>query len=124
MSDEVTFKISIPSDEDGYILLQCQHCGSFFKCTVGDLEDDSVLNINCPRCGLISENYLTKDVIDLAQAKMENYALDYIYDSFKNMERQFSSNSMVSFKAGKKPEHEYEKPIRSIIDNLVVNHYK
>ena len=49
---------------------------------------------------------------------------DLVYDSFKKLERQFSSNSMVSFKAGKKPEHEYEKPIRSIIDNLVVNHYK
>ena len=31
MMGEQTFEISIPSDEDGYILLQCEPCGEYFK---------------------------------------------------------------------------------------------
>lgn len=30
LSDTVNFEITIPSDNDGYILLQCEHCGEFF----------------------------------------------------------------------------------------------
>ena len=87
MSNTVSFEISISPDNEGYILLQCQYCGSFFKCTAKDLNDDEILNIHCPSCGLISDSYLTEDVIELAHAKSENYVMDLIYDSFKELER-------------------------------------
>ena len=122
MSDNITFEISIPSDDDGYILQQCEHCGSFFKCTAKDLKDDEILNIYCPSCGLISDNYLTEDVIELANAKIENYVSDMIYDSFKKLEKS-SSKSLVKFKAGKKPKQKTENPIRSGIDELIEKHY-
>ena len=66
MSDEINMTISIPTDDDGYVLLQCEHCGTYFKATPFDLKDDGVLHIFCPSCGLISENYITEDVLELA----------------------------------------------------------
>ena len=79
MSDTVTFEISIPSDNDGYVLLQCENCGEYFKCTPQDVESDEILNIYCPSCGLISESYFTEDVIQLANAMITNYIQDTLY---------------------------------------------
>ena len=54
MSNEINMTISIPTDDEGYVLLQCEHCGTYFKATPSDLKDDGVLHIFCPSCGLIS----------------------------------------------------------------------
>ena len=48
MSDEINMTISIPTDADGYVLLRCEHCGTYFKGTPSDLKDDGVLHIFCP----------------------------------------------------------------------------
>ena len=40
MTADTTFNISIPSDSDGFIFLQCT-CGEYFKLTPKDLEDES-----------------------------------------------------------------------------------
>ncbi len=42
MLEPIKFEISIPTDDDGYILLQCEHCGNFFKITTDDIRDDRV----------------------------------------------------------------------------------
>ena len=103
MSDEINMTISIPTDDDGYVLLQCEHCGTYFKATPSDLKDDGVLHIFCPSCGLISENYVTEDVLELA----------------KKMERH-SKKGITTFKAGKRPKHENEDPIRSGIEAMEI----
>lgn len=118
MSNEKTFKISIPSDEEGYVLLQCEYCGDFFKCTPGDIESEEVLNIYCPQCGLVSDNYITDDVMELAKAIATNYANDMINDFLKDMERKLASSG-IKFKAGKKTKHEHECSIYSSVDSLV-----
>lgn len=38
MSDEINMTISIPTDDDGYVLLQCEQCGTYFKATPADLK--------------------------------------------------------------------------------------
>lgn len=83
MSDEINMTISIPTDDDGYVLLQCEHCGTYFKGTPSDLEDDRVLHIFCPSCGLISENYVTEDVFELAMKMVTNAVNDMVYNEFK-----------------------------------------
>lgn len=120
MSDDIKFEISIPADNDGYILLRCSHCGEYFKLTAKDCEDDGILNIYCPSCGLISESYLTQDVIELAQIIASNYAMDMIYEAFKDMEKSAKKNSFVSFKAGKRPRREAENPIKVGIEALEI----
>ena len=120
MDDEIQMSISIPTDDEGYILLKCEHCGTFFKGTPSDLQDDGVLHIFCPSCGLISDSYLTDDIVELASKMAKNYAYDMIYDAFRDLERHSKKNSLVKFKAGKKPAHESEDPIRSGIEALEV----
>lgn len=115
MSDTINFSILIPSDDDGFILCQCEYCGSYFKCTASDMECDGVLFIYCPCCGLISDNYFTEDVIKLAHVKMENYASDITYRTFKN--------SMSKAGSLTKPKHKNEKPIRFGVDELEVMYY-
>lgn len=122
MGDTIQMSISIPTDDDGFVLLQCEHCGTFFKATPTEIEDDGVLHIFCPSCGLSSENYWTDDVIELAMKMVKNQAMDMIYDAFKGMECH-SRGGMISFKAGKKPKHEVEGPIRSGIEALEVANF-
>jgi hypothetical protein len=117
MDNEFSIEISIPTDDNGYILLQCSHCGTFFKSTPADLEDNRLLDIYCPSCGLISGNYITEEVLELAVAMGQNIAMDMIYDEFKKMEKKFKKGP-VTFKAGKRSKHEPENPIRSGIEAL------
>jgi hypothetical protein len=43
MSDS-TFEISIPADNDGFVLLQCPYCGEFFKITPDGFKDRAIWN--------------------------------------------------------------------------------
>lgn len=123
MSDIVSFQIPIPCDDDGYVLLKCAHCGELFKTPSSDIEDDRLLYIYCPACGLVSDNYLTPDVLELATTIAQNYAMDRIYDAFKNMERK-TKNGVIQMKAGGKPRHEDERPIKSGIEALTITSFE
>ena len=118
MNDKFQMTISIPTDDEGYVLLKCEHCSTFFKATPFDIKDDGVLRIFCPSCGLTSESYVTEDVIELAMKMIKNKVNDRTYDMFKDLERHNKRDSMVKFKAGKRPQHETEDPIRSGIEAL------
>ena len=122
MSDEIRMEISIPTDDDGYVLLQCEHCGNYFKAMPSDVKDDGVLEVFCPCCGLVSENYATEDVIELALSMAQNWAMDMVYDTFKKMERQFR-NGPVTLKMGQRPQREPENPIRSGIEALEITNF-
>lgn len=119
MEDEIHMEISIPTDDDGYVLLQCEHCGTYFKATPSDVEDDGVLRIFCPSCGLTSESYATEDVLELAEAMVENVALDAVYDMLEQMEQKLNSG-LLAFSAGKRPQPKMENPIHSGIDSLEI----
>lgn len=123
MAEDIVFNVNIPCDNDGFVLLNCQHCGTFFKLTGNDIQDDGILNIYCPSCGLISDVYITDEVIALAQTKITNYAMDMTYDAFKDMERQ-SKRGVLQFKAGRRPSHERENPIKSGIEALEITEFK
>lgn len=119
LKDEFKINISVPVDNQGYALLQCSHCGDYFKVQPKDFEDEKVLNIHCPSCGLISANYLTEDAIELAMQKVENAAMNLIHNQFKIMERKFKNGSLT-FKSSKKPVMKSETPLQSGIDALAV----
>ena len=119
MSDEIHMTIHIPTDDEGYVLLKCEHCGTFFKGMPSDIKDDRVLRVFCPSCGLSSESYITNDVLELAQNMTKNVMNDMIYDVFKDLERH-SKHSAVQFKAGRRPKREPEDPIRSGIEALEI----
>ncbi|MBW9154316.1 TFIIB-type zinc ribbon-containing protein [Clostridium estertheticum] len=121
MSD-IKMKISIPADNDGFILFQCPLCGEFFKLKPSDYQADDVIEIWCPGCGLKSKNYLTKSVIDLAMKMAENVQMDMLFKEMKNWEHQLK-NSGLTFNAGKQPNPKSESPIIAGIEALEINKY-
>lgn len=115
-------EISVPTDNDGYILLQCSYCGEYFKIKPEDIEDDRILEIHCPFCGLCSENYYTEDVIELAQAMAQNMVMDLVHNNLKKLERKFKGG-IASFKVNQKPKHKPENPIWAGIQTLTVTEF-
>ena len=119
MGSDFHMTISIPTDDEGYVLLKCEHCGTFFKGMPSDIQDDGVLHIFCPSCGLVSDSYITGDVLELAMNMTKNIMNDMVYDMFKDLERH-SKKSVLKFKAGKRPHRESDDPIRSGIEVLEI----
>ena len=117
MKDRIEFEISIPSDSEGFILLQCPLCGELFKITASDIKADDVYELWCPSCGLKSENYLTDEVIDLASKMLTNKAQAMVHQEFKKLERK-TKNGFISFKVTHKSKPEYENPLIPTIDAL------
>ncbi|MEA5553277.1 hypothetical protein VB713_20260 [Anabaena cylindrica UHCC 0172] len=110
MSD-VVFKVTIPSDNDGFITLQCPFCNDRFKLTITDFEREDIIEIFCPYCGLRHEHshFLRDEVIEQAHIIAENYAKSLINTWTKNLERNFQHNKHIKFKAGKPFKMEDEK---------------
>ena len=119
---EKLIKIEIPCDEGGYCLLQCPKCGDYFKLKPAEFQDEAVLEIWCPCCGLVSDSYLTQEVIEVVRAKAMNYCLDELHSTFKDLERT-SKGEAVSFKAGKVSKHEPENRILNKVDSMVTVHF-
>lgn len=115
-------QITIPTDDDGYILLKCARCGEYFKIESTDFDNDEILALCCPACGLESERYVTEDVIDLARTMLENYVIDEVFGAFEELERK-TNNRFITFKAGKRPRHKVENPIRSGIEAMEITKY-
>lgn len=111
---DLSIEVSIPADENGFILLQCPKCGEYFKLPASDIQSNELRDIYCPLCGLASDSYWTDDVIKLAQAKALNYVLDNLYDEMKKLERS-TRNSIIKIQANK-PDYEEEIGIKSTVD--------
>lgn len=94
MSEGTCFTIEIPCDDDGFVLLQCPKCGELFKLKSESYESDDVLEVSCPSCGLSSDNYLTDDVIELAQAKAKNMAAKLVGKEMKKLEKKVKGVSV------------------------------
>jgi hypothetical protein len=112
MSD-VVMKITVPSDNDGFITLQCPFCSDRFKLTVEDCEREDLIDIFCPYCGLRDEpsRFLTDEIIEQAQVVARNYAKSIINQFSKDLEKSFKGKKHISFKAG--------KPLKMENDNIL-----
>lgn len=116
--EDISFEITIPTDDDGYVLLQCPKCGEKFKLTPSDIKSEDVKDIYCPLCGLTSENFLPDDVVELAQVKAINQFMGSLHNEMKKLERK-TKNSAVQIKAGKYKEEE-EVRLHSTIDSMEI----
>ncbi len=122
MGDYETFSISIPADNDGQILLKCPVCNDLFKVDGSVFGDDSVFELHCPSCGIVSDNYLTDDVIELGLQIVENYANDLLEKEFKKLEKS-TRNSMIKFKYKSNYKRHSEQPIMLSVEKMTVVEY-
>lgn len=93
MSDKITSSLEIPTDSDGFASLQCPFCNERFKLTANFINEIDIDELYCPYCGLQHsfENFLTDEVKILAQAKLQNMAIDFLRDNLKSLKDSLSS---------------------------------
>lgn len=120
MSDIITMKISIPSDDDGFVPLRCPSCLEEFRLLVEDIEDESLIDTWCPGCGLIHVHYLTGEVEELGSKIVENLMANLLNDAMKDMEKQFRGNKFLKVKASKPIKEQAELPIGRPTEYYVV----
>jgi predicted RNA-binding Zn-ribbon protein involved in translation (DUF1610 family) len=124
MSDkEISIPISMPVDDDGYVLLKCPLCGEKFMISVADIKDESQLEIWCPKCGIASNSYVTDELMDRAYKITENYAKELLNGFQEKMVKKFKGNSCFEIKGGKKFKKEVVDPIIPEINNLSKKYY-
>lgn len=85
------FSFTIQGDSEGYITFECPFCGSEFKLQAGEFQnnEEPFEELFCPYCGLTKDknSFLSKDVIEQAQALVYNYMVEELNKSFKKMQR-------------------------------------
>ena len=111
MANDIKFEISIPADEEGYVLLKCPSCSEKFMLTVEDIENESTIDIWCPNCGLTHDRYLDDDVYELVERIVENQVAEILNDLTRSLEKNFVKSKNIKFKPGKKIKKETELPI-------------
>lgn len=105
MMSNISFSINIPTDSDGYFNLCCPYCKNDFKIHGAEFNETEIVDIYCPVCGLIAEfnSFYTDKVKSKVRSIAKNYAEDFIYQIFKDLERKNNRNKYVKIKAKKKP---------------------
>lgn len=91
-----TFTISIPTDEDGFALMQCHHCGEYFKVDADDYQSDDVYELWCPNCGLVMDTCIPDEVLKLAQAKAVNRYMEQMETALKKIGRSSLMNPYLA----------------------------
>ena len=114
MSD--TFTISIPTDEDGFALMQCHHCGGCFKVDADDYRADDVYELWCPNCGLIGETCLPDEVLELAQAMASNRFMGQVENKLKQIGCSSSKSPFLTFKITSSSVREREGNLMPSVD--------
>jgi len=107
----VSFQITVPSDNDGFITFQCPFCDERFKLTTEDFQREDILEIFCPYCGLRHQhsNFLRDEVIEQAKIIASNYAKSLLNQWVKDLEKSTKRNKFVKFKVGKSQKIEAEQ---------------
>ena len=121
--ENVTIPISIPSDDEGFVLLKCPTCGEKFMLKVEDIEDESLINIWCPNCGLPHDNYFDDDVYELTTKKAQNFAADLMNNLLDEMKKSTRSCKNIKYKRGEEVKKIDEYPIGRKVVNYSKKEY-
>jgi DNA-directed RNA polymerase subunit RPC12/RpoP len=97
------FVISKQSDIEGFSSFNCSLCGEDFKLKTDEEQEDDVLELFCPNCGIPSplSSYYTADIIEHAETIVMNEAMNMLNDLFKGLERTSRKSKNITFKRGK-----------------------
>ena len=101
--DDVEFKISVPTDEDGYVTLQCSFCTGLFKLNTYEYSSKENFSLFCPYCGLESHsnNFLSTDVKEGIEIAIENLFNTILNNCTSRLEWSLKNQKSISFKKNK-----------------------
>lgn len=110
--------ISIPTDPDGFLSMECPFCIGRFKLEAGEAHDYDFIVVHCPICGLNSDpnNFWTSNAVEAAQIAAMNLAREVINDSMKDWEHSFKRMKGVSLKRGAPLKPEADKVLLELPD--------
>lgn len=91
------------SDIEGFNSFKCSLCGEEFKLLTDEAQEDDVIELFCPNCGIPSpiSNYYTADIIEHAETLVMNEAMGMLDDMLKGIERTTRRSKNITFKKGK-----------------------
>lgn len=87
-------EFSIPIDDDGYAEYQCPFCEEKFRLMYSEFNDESIIEMHCPSCGLsdVPEKFLTNEMVEHINAKLQNMLIENVNRSFSKL--NFKSKNM------------------------------
>lgn len=116
-----TITVSIPADNEGYVLMKCPQCGELFKLKVSDIHDDGVMDIHCPGCFFASyrtNDFITDDVQQHVETLAKNYAGELINGMMKELDKSLKSNKFIKVKRTQEIREEIPIHLFSSVDSL------
>lgn len=110
MSD-IEVKLTVPSDDEGYIKMQCPYCHNYFKIRANeyDNKEKPIEELHCPYCSLIKQkqSFLTRELMEHGKALLENKIKEIIN---KEMRKACKNNSVDGLKMTYTPYEENYVP--------------
>lgn len=89
--DDLELSVSVPLDEDGYLVFQCPHCEDRYKLLPAEFEEDDVINVFCPYCGLQAE--LNESFTPEVVAAIQQIAMNRVSQLFEDAMREVARSS-------------------------------
>lgn len=116
-------QISIPLDEDGFIEMECDYCKNRFMLHESVYSDDANLHFFCPVCGLPNDinTFYCPEVLELAQQKVLNYAVDEFQRQLGPAMKKFNKNGFIKMSLTT-PKREPEKELYTPVNEYVLFH--
>lgn len=87
----------------GFSSFKCSFCGEEFKLRADEVQEDDVMELFCPSCGIPCpvSTYYTEDIKENAMILAENEMAKAVNDLFKGLEKSLKRSKGMKFKAGK-----------------------
>ena len=101
--------LTLQSDKDGLVSLQCSRCKSRFKMSCGYLNAELTGNVYCPICGMPDEltHFYPEEALNAAREAMVNAAHEELAKAMKAVFGSHSSSKRspikITYKASKVP---------------------
>lgn len=123
LMENITFELSIPLDEDGFIELECDFCKTRFMVTGDDFQNKDILHLFCPICGLPNDlvQFYCPEVIEKAEQMALEWAMDEIQRQLGSPIRNFNKGGFkIDIQTPpKEPPKELYTPVNFYINDYV-----
>ena len=116
VSDDVTFELTIPLDEDGYIELECDFCRTRFMITADDFKHRDMPHLFCPICGMPNDinKFYCPEVLEKGKQMVTEWARAEIQKQLGGAIRNMNRSGFLKMDLkipNREPEKELYRPL-------------